>query len=100
MQHYIPVDSIQRAAPPTTAASRAIDFGRLIPGCFIKTQLMGHEFWAEVQRVMGNELNATVRHVAETSDQLNPDARQWVGRTVTLTEGDILDTGCDHFCWC
>lgn len=73
---------------------------RLALGCFVRICLTDYHFWAEITSIHGAEVNATVRHLVDSDAANSNDAAQWIGRTVTLTATDIVDTGCDTLCWC
>lgn len=94
------IDALQRSEPPGGSSCQPRVLARLVRGCFIKIRLTDHAFWAEVQTIHGNRVEATLRHLVDCKSADSSDATQWLGRLVTLTESNIIDTGCDTRCWC
>lgn len=99
-EFLITVDTLKPSDSPSTSPPQSGLAARLGRGCFVKVTLTDGDFWAEITSIHGTRANATLRHVVDQDGTYSKNADQWLGKTITVTESDIADTGCDTLCWC
>lgn len=82
---------------------RASDFSaenlaHILPGCYVKIQKGSHDFWVEITNIEESQFKALVKHVEGGEFDATTELKQ--GDAIIFEKNEILETGCDRWCWC